>query len=124
MVPQVAQQPTEAADRDELVEDPVDHVPGLLVGIELQAGIGPDDVARRRLAHPLAAAGATESTGLHPLLNLVQFDPSREALDVQKYAIVEIPWIIQSVLVGQQRVEGGTELDQAATGLLLARPGD
>src|SRR5262249_51413003 len=91
MTPQVAQQPTDAAQGGELREDPVDHVPDLLVGIELQAGIGPDDVARRWLTQPLAAAGATEATGLHPLLNLVQFDPSGEALHIQKDAIIEIP---------------------------------
>ena len=57
---------------------------------------------------------------MHPLLDVVQFDPSGETLDVQKDAIVEISWIIQSVEVGQQRVEGGAEIDQAATGLIVA----
>jgi hypothetical protein len=120
MAPQVAQQPTEAAQSGELREDQLDHVPDLLVRIELQAGVGADDVARRRLAHPLAAAGATEATGLHPLLNFVQFDPSREALHTQKDVVIEIPWIIQSVLIGQQRGEGGANRDQAIGGLVLA----
>jgi hypothetical protein len=120
MVSQVAQQAADAADRGELIQDQSHHVLDLRVGIELQFGVGADDEARRRLAHPLATAGAAEATGLHPLLDLVQFDPSRETLNSQKYVVVEISWMIQTVLVGQQGVEGGADLDQAATGLVLA----
>ena len=37
---------------------------GLLVGIELQFAVGPDDVAGGRLAQPFAAAGSDSSDRL------------------------------------------------------------
>ena len=120
VLPQVTQQAAEAAQGRELVQDQPHDVLHLLVGIELQFAVRPDHVARRGLAQPFAAAGAVQASGLHPLLDLMQFDPSHEALDGQDEAIVEILRMVQAVLVGQQGVEGRTDLDQAATGLVLA----
>ena len=93
---------------------------GLLVGIELQFAVGPDDIARRRLPQPFAATTPIQATGLHPLLELVQFEAPHEALDRQDHPIIEVMWMIQSVLVGEQGVEGGADLDQTAAVLVFA----
>ena len=79
-----------------------------------------DHVAGRQLAEPFAAAGAVQASGLHPLLKLMQLDPSHESLDGQDEAIVEIMGMVQAILVGQQGIKGRTDLDQAATGLVFA----
>ena len=91
----------------------------LLVGIELQFAVGPDDIARRRLPQPFAATTPIQPTGLHPLLELVQLEAPHEALDRQDHPIIEVMWMIQSVLVGEQGVEGGADLDQPATVLVF-----
>jgi hypothetical protein len=57
---------------------------------------------------------------LHALLQLMQLEASQEALDGQEQAIVEIMRMIQAVFVGEQGVEGGANLDQAAAGLVRA----
>jgi hypothetical protein len=92
----------------------------LLVGIELQFAVRSNDITRRRLAQPFAATTAIQSSGLHALLELMQLETSHEALDRQDQSIIEFMGMIQSVFVGKQGVEGGAELDQAATGLVLA----
>ena len=50
----------------------------------------------------------------------MQLESSHDALEGQDKAIVEIVGIIQAILIGQQGVEGGTDADQAATGLVFA----
>src|SRR5581483_10348320 len=72
------------------------------------------------LAHPFATTGAIQPSGLHPLLELVQFEASQKALDRHDQAIVEIMGMVQAVFVGEQGVENGTDPDQAATGLVFA----
>ena len=107
------------AQDGELLQDQAYYLLDLLVGIELQFAVRPDDVARGRLPQPFAATAPIQPTGLHPLLELVQFEASHEALDRQEHPIVEVMWMIQSVLVGEQGVEGGADLDQPATVLVF-----
>jgi hypothetical protein len=57
---------------------------------------------------------------LHALLELMQLDASHESLDGQDQAVVEVEGMVQPVLVGQQGVEGRTDLDEPATGFILA----
>ena len=90
MLPQITQQAAEAAQDCELVQDQANDALRLLVGIELQFAVRADHVAGRDLAEPFAAAGAIQAAGLHPLLDLMQLDPSHESLDGQDEAIVEI----------------------------------
>src|SRR5262249_46327224 len=80
-LPPVAGQPAEAPQgRESLQGRPHDSL-GLLVGIELQLAVGPDDVAGRRSPQPFAAATAIQPTGLHAPLELVQLETPHEALD-------------------------------------------
>jgi hypothetical protein len=102
-----------------LVQDQTHCVPDLLVGIELQFGFRPDDVARGRLPQPFTATTPIQPAGLHALLELVQFETPHEAFDRQDHPIIEVMWMVQSVLVGEQGVEGGTNLNQAATVLVF-----
>ena len=83
MPPQVSQHAADAPQGGELLEHQLHRLPHLFVGIELQFGVGPDDEARRRLAHPFAATGPVQATGLHALLDLVQFDTPHEPLNVR-----------------------------------------
>ena len=119
LLPQVAQDPADASQGRELLQDQPHDLLDLLVGIELQFAVGPDDIARGRLPQPFAATTPIQPTGLHPLLELVQLEAPHEALDRQDHPIIEVMWMIQSVLVGQQGVEGGADLDQPTTVLVL-----
>src|SRR5437899_4218167 len=120
MLPQVTRHAADAAQDCELLQDQTHRVLHLLVGIELQLAVRPDDIARRWLAQPFAATGSIQPSGLHALLELVQFETSQETLDRHDQTIVEIMGMVQAVFVGEQGVEGGTDLDQAATGLVFA----
>ena len=124
VLPQVAQDPADAPQGRESLQDQPHDLLDLLVGIELQFAVGPDDIARRRLPQPFAATTPIEPAGLHPLLELVQLEAPHEALERQDHPIIEVMGMIQSVLVGQQGVEGGADLDQPATVLVLDGPGD
>ena len=117
VLPQVAQQATDAAQAGELVQDQADDALHLLVGIELQFAVRADHVAGWSLAEPFATASAVQACGLHPLLNFMQLDSSHESFDGQEEAIVEIEGMVQAILIGQQGIEGRTDLDQAAAGL-------
>ena len=119
LLPKVAQDPADAPQGREFLQDQPQNLPHLLVGIELQFAVGPDDVTRRRLPQPFAATTPIQPTGLHPLLELVQLETSHEALDRQDHPIIEVMWMIQSVLVGEQGVEGGADPDQPATVLVF-----
>jgi hypothetical protein len=91
----------------------------LLVGIEPQFAVGPDDVARGRLPQPFPAPAPIQPSGLHSLLQLVQFETPHESFDRQDHPIIEVMWMIQSVLIGEQGVEGSANSDQAATLLVF-----
>jgi hypothetical protein len=80
---QVTHDPADAAKRGEALESQADYFLHLFVGIELQFAVRSDDVARRRLAKPFAAAGAVQASGLHPLLDLMQLETPHDALDSQ-----------------------------------------
>ena len=120
VLPQVAEQAAKAPRGREPIQDQADDALHLLVGIELQFAVRSDHVTRRDLAEPFAPPGAVEAAGLHPLLKLMQFDPSHEPLDGQDEAIVEVQRMVQAIEVGQQGIEGRTDLDQATAGLILA----
>ena len=120
VLPQITQHAADAAQDGELLQDQASHLLHLLVGIELQFAGRPDDIARRRLAQPLAAPTAIQTAGLHALLELVQLETSQEAFDGQNQAIVKIQRMIDTILVGEQGIEGGANLDQATTGLVFA----
>ncbi len=92
----------------------------LLVRVEGQFAVGADHVAGRWLAEPFAAAGAAQPPGLHALLELMQLETSQEAFDGQDQTVVEVLRMIQAVLVCEQGVESGANLDQTAAGLVFA----
>jgi len=119
MLPQVARDGTDAPQDSELLQDQTQGALDLLVGIELQFAVRPEDIARRRLPQPFATAAPIQPAGLHTLLELVQFETSHEAFDRQDHAIIEVMWMVQSILVGEQGVERGANLDQTATLLVF-----
>ncbi len=120
LLPQVTRQPAEAPQDRESPQDQPQDLLDLLVGIELQFAVGPDDIARGGLPQPFPATAPIQPTGLHALLELVQLETPHEALDRQDHPIIEIMWMIQAVLVGEQGIEGGAHLDQTATVLVFA----
>jgi hypothetical protein len=117
---QVAQYSANAPQNIELFQDQTYYALHLLVRIELQLALRPDDIARRRLPNPFTPTASIQPTRLHALLELVQFEASHEAFDRQDHAIIEVMWMIQSVLVCEQGIEGSANSDQPATLLVFA----
>ena len=108
MLLHVAQDPADAPQGRESLQDQPHDLLDLLVGIELQFAVGPDDIARGRLPQPFAAPTPIQPSGLHPLLDLVQLKAPQEALHRQEHPIIEVMWMIYPVVVGQEGVEGGS----------------
>jgi hypothetical protein len=50
----------------------------------------------------------------------MQFKTSHEAFESQEQTIVEIQGMVQTILVGEQGIEGGADPDQAAAGFIFA----
>lgn len=56
---------------------------------------------------------------MHALLELMQLKASQKSFAGQDQAIIEVMGVREAVLIGQQGVEGGTDLGQTATGLVF-----
>ena len=57
---------------------------------------------------------------LHALLDLVQLQTSHKPLDRHHQSVIDILWMIHPVLIGNQGVEKGTDLDQMTNRFVFA----
>jgi hypothetical protein len=84
----------------------------LPIGIEGHAALPVIDQAHRQRIPQLAAIGLAPDAALQPQSQQVELRLAHRALQPEDQSIIEMIWIIESVLVQDQRVGQGTELQE------------
>ena len=112
MLYQVTQQAADRALPLELLEDQPHRALHLRVGVEGKGTIRRLDVADRRMVVDLAAAGLVQQALVHPVAQQVEFRFAHGSFESQQQAIVVLGRIIDAVLIGEQGLEDGAEVEQ------------
>ena len=108
----VTQHRIDRAQFVKLLEDQTHHRLHLLVGVERQSAVRSAHIAQRRMIEQLPALGLVQPALLHALTQKVQLRFTERTLESQQQTIVVLARIVQAVLVGQQRAEQRTDLQQ------------
>ena len=77
--------------------------------------------AYRQQSQQLAPAGFIEPPALQPRPNLIELDFGDGAPEPQQQAVVEVAGIVDAVLIGDERVEGGGQFQQLIPIQIVAR---
>src|SRR6516162_8598495 len=107
---QVVHETINGADLVELVEHQLDDAARLLVRIKSNFPMGQKHITHWYAMKHLAALGLIVATTVQAITHRMQLDLAHRALKSQQHPVVGLARIIDTVLVGQQRAEDGTQL--------------
>ena len=109
---EILQEPVDALELVEFVEDQADDLLDLLVGVEGELAGGELDVADRRADEQLAAHRLVPPPLIEAALEEVGLRLRQGPLHPQEQPIIIFSRVVEAVLVGQQGLEQGAHLQQ------------